>query len=31
MDEAIEIIGDVLNNLPEDDESLMALLHEKHE
>jgi len=26
MDEAIDIIADVLNNLPEDDESLMALL-----
>lgn len=31
MDEAIEIIGEVLNNLPEDDESLMALLEHRHE
>ena len=31
MDEAIDIISDVLNNLPEDDESLMALLDKKHE
>ncbi|MDY0318252.1 MAG: aminotransferase class I/II-fold pyridoxal phosphate-dependent enzyme [Candidatus Izemoplasmatales bacterium] len=31
MDEAIEIIADVLNNLPEKDEELMALLNTKHE
>ena len=31
MDEAIEIIADVLNNLPEKDEELMALLNAKHE
>ena len=31
MDEAIEIIADVLNNLPEKDVELMALLNTKHE
>lgn len=31
MDEAIEIIADVLNNLPEEEDKLMALLSEKHE
>lgn len=30
MDEAIDIIADVLNNLPEDDASLMALLEQKN-
>jgi 7-keto-8-aminopelargonate synthetase-like enzyme len=31
MDEAIDIIADVLNNLPEDEESLMSMLQHKHE
>jgi 8-amino-7-oxononanoate synthase len=31
MDEAIDIIADVLNTLPEDDEALMAMLEEKHD
>ncbi|MFA7075077.1 MAG: aminotransferase class I/II-fold pyridoxal phosphate-dependent enzyme [Candidatus Izemoplasmatales bacterium] len=31
MDEAVTIIADVLNNLPEDDESLMTLLDVKNE
>ena len=31
MDEAIEIIGDVLNNLPESDEEVMAYLTKKNE
>ncbi|MGD9760932.1 MAG: aminotransferase class I/II-fold pyridoxal phosphate-dependent enzyme [Candidatus Izemoplasmatales bacterium] len=31
MDEAIAIIGDVLNHLPEDEAQLMALLDKKHE
>jgi hypothetical protein len=31
MDEAVDIIADVLNNLPEDDESLMRMLEEKNE
>lgn len=31
MDEAIEIIADVLNTLPEDDEALMAMLEVKHD
>jgi 8-amino-7-oxononanoate synthase len=31
MDEAIDIIADVLNTLPEDDESLMAMLDTSHE
>ncbi len=31
MDEAIDIIADVLNTLPEDDEALMAMLEVKHD
>ena len=31
MDEAIDIIAEVLNNLPDDEESLMALLEERND
>ena len=31
MDEAIDIIADVLNNLPINDEDLMEYLHSKNE